>query len=113
MLSVMVRSHPVGVFLRQEVDRTPHVPTEADLRRAALERAAKQEREWQKAVAAARAEFQEHRRREVLIEQANRWHEADQLREYLAAMKQQIDALPDEAKTDGAAWLSWAEGYLE
>jgi hypothetical protein len=78
-------------------------------------RLADQERERRRLEEVERAKvgFREAQRGEVLEEQMRAWRRVTQLREYLMAMSEHIDALEDrQERQDAQSWLSWSRDYL-
>ena len=78
-------------------------------------RLADQERERRRLeeVEDAKVWLREAHRREVLEEQTKAWWLAAQLREYLVAMSEHVDALEDRQERHNAeSWLSWSRDYL-
>jgi hypothetical protein len=87
---------------------------EDEHRRLEAERAAvERRRRWEVAMAQAKAALVEAGRVEQLHKQAKQWRQAQQLREYVAAMKDTIDTLIDSGEVLSAQErLVWARTYL-
>ena len=109
-----------GATVRLE-DRLPDLLRELEVRSLEAARAqealrrADQERERRRLEEGERAKvrLREAHRGEVLEEQIKAWWLAIQLREYLVAMSEHVDALEDGQKQqDAQSWLSWSRDYL-
>jgi hypothetical protein len=79
-----------------------HQQREAD-RQAALRRA-----EWEQAMEVARERYLEQLRRDALDQQLNRWHQAQRIRDYAAAITARHGN--DAATT---AWVEWMQGRAD
>lgn len=109
-----------GATVRLE-DRLPDLLRELEVRSLEAARAqealrrADQERERRRLeeVEHAKVRLREVHRGEVLEEQIKAWWLAIQLREYLVAMSEHVDALEDrQEQQDAQSWLSWSRDYL-
>lgn len=109
-----------GATVRLE-DQLPDLLRELEVRSLEAARAqeavrrADQERERRRLEEVERAKvwLREAHRGEVLEEQMKAWRRAAQLREYLVAMAEHVDALDDrQERQDAQSWLSWSRDYL-
>lgn len=72
------------------------------------------ERQWHVAHDRAKVLLQEHHRAEVLVQQADDWHRARQLRAYVEAMRDMADAITsDEERGAAFQWVEWARAFAE
>jgi hypothetical protein len=109
-----------GVKVRLE-DRLPELLRELEVRAVeagrakAAQRRAEEEREVRRLeeVERAKANLREAHRGALLGEQLQSWLRANQLRQYLTAMDEHIQAMDDEQERDAAvSWLSWARHHV-
>jgi hypothetical protein len=69
-------------------------------------------RRWEAAMARAKADLIEAHRRGVLDKQLDAWLRAEQMRRYLAAMREIVVAMTDSPEQAAASeWLAWAEEH--
>lgn len=102
-------------------DRLPTLIQELELRaeeaeRGRLEREAEADRkreQWEQAREQAVLDLTEHHRGTVLIDQAERWANAQQVAAYLDALRSRVQRLTGEARTDAETWLAWATTFAE
>ena len=103
-------------------DQLAEIVQEVDLRGAAAERkrladleAAKQKRlRWEAAMRDARVAYAESYRVKHLEAQAEAWHHATHLADYLSAVRLQVEKLASgQAKDDAEAWTTWVEAHLQ
>jgi hypothetical protein len=71
-------------------------------------REAERKRLLEEAVEIAKVQLREHHRAEVLIREAAAWRQANELREYVAAMEFHIETLPSDEANSARQWLDWA-----
>ncbi|KAA1375972.1 hypothetical protein [Aeromicrobium fastidiosum] len=101
------------------VDRLPHVLQEielrahnAELRRIEQERRAAERRaQWERVVEKAKQAVRDDELGKVLRDQIDRWEQAKQIDEYLAAMTDRVADRSDQERSDVEAWLEWARNY--
>jgi hypothetical protein len=88
---------------------------EDDWRRQEKERRAQEKRRrWEQAMHRAKHDLRETHRADVLRDQLERWHTANQLDEYLTAMRRAIaEATSDEERGEAERWLAWASEYRQ
>lgn len=177
-LSIVCKQFEVGVSMRQQIDRTDHTPTAAELRRAEREswyripkydetlserlslslsggrrhrqsvwndgrstdlesrlpqilqeielraavaeeqrleeerRAAEERRRWEAAIERAKTDLIESHRASHLLNQLTNWRTANQLRDYLAALANTVEAIDDpDNRAAASEWLSWATNH--
>jgi hypothetical protein len=85
---------------------------EAQEWRLAREReAANRKRDWERAREQAVDALREDHRAQVLTRQVDQWRRAQELDEYLAALRLRVDALTGVECDDGREWLEWAQAY--
>ncbi|WP_258018264.1 hypothetical protein [Streptomyces noursei] len=73
-----------------------------------------QQRRWESAMQEARAAYADAYRVEHLEEQANAWHQASRLTEYVTAVRDHATSLPPgQERTDIEAWLAFADAHLQ
>lgn len=85
-----------------------------EARLAAERKAAEEKRQWEAAIAAAKAAHVEACRAEVLKGQLQRWRLGLELDEYLAAMHRLIETITDvEEAASSRQWLEWATSYRD
>ncbi|MGW4468240.1 hypothetical protein ACWENQ_01065 [Nonomuraea sp. NPDC004354] len=68
-------------------------------------------RAWEEAMRTAKMRFVEEARAQVLKAQVSRWRFAQELDEYLLALRSTAAALPAEQEDDARAWIMWVEEY--
>jgi hypothetical protein len=75
---------------------------------------AERNHQWGIVVERAKVVLRESHRAEVLVAQVSAWRQANELREYLAAMEAMVAAEPDAEKREaGRQWLEWATRHAE
>jgi hypothetical protein len=102
-------------------ERLPEVLRELEIRAAeaehrkleAIRKAEIRRREWERAVERAKVDLSEAGRAQYLNEQLDDWLRANQMSEYVAAMRTRIAAMtsPDDA-LEAQEWLDWVEAHL-
>ncbi|GAA2341130.1 hypothetical protein [Dactylosporangium salmoneum] len=106
-------------------DRLGHVLAElehrtaaqAQAKEAAKRAAAARRRDWEQAMASARAAYTDAYEERAVREQVDAWHRAQAARAYAAALAAAVDALPAGTGTagsapPGAAWTAWVDRVL-
>ena len=103
-------------------DQLAEIVQEVDLRGEAAERkrrADQQAREaeqqrWEAAMRKARAAYAHAYRVKHLEEQADAWHQAKRLTEYVTGVRDHTTSLPPgQEKTEIEAWLAFADAHLQ
>jgi len=95
-----------------EIERRQLVAAERRLQRAVAE--AERCRLEQNALERAEGMYVEAHRAEVLADQVSAWQYSNQLRQYIAAMRQAVDDIEESPERDEAAeWIGWATRHLE
>lgn len=103
-------------------DKLPDLMREVEIRSAedehkrlkAERKAAERARRWEAAMAAARLELIEAHRAAILEEQASRWEQARQLRDYITAMENFTEQIDDPDRRETAVqWIAWAQEHAE
>ncbi|MFL6136686.1 MAG: hypothetical protein ACJ74O_02675 [Frankiaceae bacterium] len=69
--------------------------------------AEEQQRRWKTAMAAARQEYIEEQRRQIVLDELRRWGEAYAIRRYCAAL---AATMPDQTAEE---WIGWARNYAD
>ncbi|MEV6315633.1 hypothetical protein [Streptomyces sp. NPDC051776] len=83
-------------------------------RLADLETARQQRLRWEAAMQQARLDYAEACHVKHLEIQAEAWHHATRLAEYVASVRAQVEALPaGQERTKAEAWLGFAYAHLE
>jgi hypothetical protein len=75
---------------------------------------AERDHQWGIVVERAKMALRESHRANVLVAQVSAWRQANELREYLAAMEAMVAAEPDAEKREAERkWLEWATRHAE
>ncbi|MGA4839107.1 hypothetical protein [Streptomyces sp. G45] len=83
-------------------------------RRADQQAREERQRRWEAAMHEARAAYAHAYRVKYLGEQADAWHQAKRLTEYVTAVRNQVTSLPPgQERTEIEAWLAFADAHLQ
>jgi hypothetical protein len=103
------------------VDRLAVVLQEVGLRAAAAEerrrqrerKEAERERQWKQVLERAEIQLRDHHRGETLMEQVERWQQAQHLDDYINAMTTRAASLTGSEREAAEEWVLWAREYRQ